>query len=120
MYTKRHGKVTYLEIPAIDPRASAEFFRKVFDWNVRERGGGVIAFDDTLMEVSGAFVTGRPSSADTGVVIYIMVDDAEKTMAALREHNAQILQPLGFDPPEITAWFADPAGNRFGIYQPPE
>ena len=120
MYTQRHGKVTYLEIPATDPRASADFYRRVFGWSVRERGNGVIAFDDTLKEVSGAFVTGRTSSTDAGVVIYIMVDDAEKTMAALREQNAEILQPLGFDPPELTAWFADRAGNRFGIYQKPE
>ena len=120
MYTQRHGKVTYLEIPATDPQVSADFFNKVFNWNIRERGDGVIAFDDTLKEVSGAFITGRTSSTDAGVVIYIMVDDAEETMAALREQNAQILQPLGFDAPEITAWFADPAGNRFGIYQKPD
>jgi predicted enzyme related to lactoylglutathione lyase len=31
----RHGGLSYLEIPAIDPRQSAAFYEKVVGWNVR-------------------------------------------------------------------------------------
>jgi hypothetical protein len=30
------------------------------------------------------------------------------------------VQPIGADAPEITARFADPAGNVIGLYQQPE
>jgi hypothetical protein len=30
-----------------------------------------------------------------------------------------VVQPIGADAPEITARFADPAGNIFGLYQEP-
>ncbi len=57
-----NGKICYLEIPAIDIGVSAEFYRNVFGWKTRQRGDGHIAFDDSVGEVSGTWVTGRKSS----------------------------------------------------------
>src|SRR5436305_14985842 len=42
-----HGKICYLEIPANAAEASAEFYRTIFNWKIRKRGDGEIAFDDT-------------------------------------------------------------------------
>ena len=58
--TLTNGKVCYVEIPAVDVRRSAEFYEKVFGWRIRQRGDGSIAFDDTVGEVSGTWVLGRP------------------------------------------------------------
>jgi predicted enzyme related to lactoylglutathione lyase len=33
-----HGKVCYLEIPAITGEASAAFYRGMFGWTIRKRG----------------------------------------------------------------------------------
>jgi uncharacterized protein len=49
-----NGKICYLEMPATDIARSAEFYKGVFGWNVRKRGDGSAAFDDTTGEVSGA------------------------------------------------------------------
>jgi len=38
---------------------------------------------------------------------------------AVVRHDETIFQWTGMDPPEITARFADPAGNVFGLYQQP-
>jgi len=35
-----HGKVCYLEIPAITAEASADFYRGIFGWTVKKRGDG--------------------------------------------------------------------------------
>ena len=35
-----HGKVCYLEIPAITAEASADFYRGIFGWTIRKRGDG--------------------------------------------------------------------------------
>ena len=42
-----HGKICYLEIPANRPEDSADFYGAIFNWKVRKRGDGELAFDDT-------------------------------------------------------------------------
>ena len=91
----------------------------MFGWRLRKRGDGATAFDDTTGEVSGTWVTGRPPASDPGLLLYIMVDDAEATVEAIVAHGGEIVQPIGGDAPEITARFRDPGGNVIGIYQEP-
>lgn len=52
-----NGKVCYIDIPAVHPQVSASFYETVFGWQIRQRGDGHLAFDDTTGEVSGAWVT---------------------------------------------------------------
>jgi predicted enzyme related to lactoylglutathione lyase len=118
--TPANGKICYLEIPARDIAASSSFFREVFGWNIRTRSDGHIAFDDTIGEVSGTWVTGRSTSTFAGLLIYIMVDDISETLNLIVDHGGGIVQPAGMDAPELTARFSDPAGNVFGLYQEPE
>ena len=117
--TSTDGKVCYLEIPADDVERSAAFYAEVFGWQLRKRGDGHTAFDDSTGEVSGTWVTGRPPAPEPGLLVYIMVDDAEAAVAAVAAHGGEIVQPIGGDAPEITARFRDPAGNVLGIYQEP-
>ncbi len=114
-----NGKICYLELPAVDVRRSADFYAAVFGWNVRQRGDRATAFDDTTGEVSGAWVTGRPPSPTPGLLFYVMCNSVEETIAAVTAHGGTIVQPIGGDPDEITARFADPAGNVIGLYQEP-
>lgn len=117
--TPTHGKVCYLEIPAVDIQQSVDFYRNVFGWQSRQRGDGVTAFDDSSGQVSGAWVTGRPASTEAGLLVYVMVDDAAASVAAVAEAGGTIVQQIGVDAPEITARFTDPAGNVIGLYQEP-
>ncbi len=117
--TRANGKVCYIEIPATDVARSSEFYRAVFGWNIRQRGDGAKAFDDATGEVSGAWVVGRPPAKAPGLLLYVMVDDIQATVAAVRAHGGKIVQEVGADAPEITARFADPAGNVIGLYQEP-
>ncbi|MBZ5598728.1 MAG: VOC family protein [Acidobacteriia bacterium] len=118
--TLANGKICYLEMPATDIARSAEFYRRAFGWNIRQRGDGATAFDDTTGEVSGAWVLGRPPAAQPGLLFYIMVDSVAATLDAIVAAGGQIVQPLGADAPEITARFRDPGGNVIGLYQEPE
>jgi predicted enzyme related to lactoylglutathione lyase len=117
--TRANGKVCYIEIPAVDIQRSAGFYAKVFGWRIRQRGDGHTAFDDTTGEVSGAWVVGRPASAQPGLLIYIMVDSVAATIDAVIAHGGELVQPIGGDAPEVTARFRDPAGNVIGLYQEP-
>ena len=112
-----NGKICYIEIPSIDVQLSATFYKDIFNWNIRERKDGTIAFDDGVNEVSGVWVTGRKATTEQSLFIYIMVDSVADTIAAILDHGGQLVQPIGMDEPEITAKFTDPAGNVFGLYQ---
>jgi predicted enzyme related to lactoylglutathione lyase len=119
MPTYANGKICYIEMPTSDIARSAEFYKRVFGWQTRKRSDGSTAFDDTVGQVSGTWVLGRPPSAAPGLLVYIMVDDAAATVDAIIANGCEIVQSIGADAPEITARFRDPGGNVIGIYQHP-
>lgn len=114
-----NGKICYLELPASDIARSADFYRLAFGWNIRQRGDGATAFDDTTGQVSGAWVLGRPPASEPGLLFYIMVDSVAASMDTVVSCGGEIVQPVGGDDREITARFRDPAGNVVGLYQEP-
>jgi predicted enzyme related to lactoylglutathione lyase len=114
-----NGKICYIEIPAIDITTSSNFYKAVFGWHIRTRENGSVAFDDTVGEVSGTWVIGRKAAVEPGFMIYIMIDDINKSMDLVIANGGKITQPVGMDAPETTARFSDPAGNIMGLYQEP-
>jgi predicted enzyme related to lactoylglutathione lyase len=114
-----NGKICYIEMPAINIDQSASFYKNVFGWNIRKRGDGTTAFDDTVGEVSGTWVLNRKPMTEVGLLVYIMVDSVEQAIEKLLAHGGKLVQPIGGDAPEITARFSDPAGNIIGLYQEP-
>ena len=115
----RTGKVCYIEIPAADVAASAEFYQLAFGWKMRRRGDGAVAFDDTVGEVSGTFVTGRPVAGEAGPLIYVMVARADAALAAVQAAGGEIVRPMDPGAGEVFGWVRDPAGNVLGVYQQP-
>jgi|SRR5579872_7378796 len=114
-----NGKICYIQIPAVDIRQSADFYQKVFGWKIRQRNDGSIAFDDSVGEVSGTWVLGRPPMTSPGLLIYVMVDSVATTIETILSNGGELVQPIGMDKPEITARFRDPGGNVIGLYQEP-
>ena len=114
-----NGKICYIEMPATDIARSADFYKTVFGWNIRRRGDGSTAFDDTTGQVSGTWVLGRPPASKPGLLFYVMVDSVAATIDVIVANGGEIVQPIGGDAPEITARFRDPGGNVIGLYQEP-
>jgi predicted enzyme related to lactoylglutathione lyase len=112
-----NGKICYLELPSRNVDESSAFYHTVFDWKIRRRGGGSMAFDDGVGEVSGTWRTDRKPSTEIGMLLHIMVDDIEVTIQKIIQQGGTIVQPVGMDAPEITAWFRDLSGNVLGLYQ---
>ena len=111
--------IVHFELPSTDVERSAAFYAAVFGWEIRKRSNGTTAFNDSVGQVSGAFVPGRPPQGEAGLLLYVMVDDAAAAVKAIVAHGGEIAQPIGVDAPEITAHFRDPSGNVLGIYQEP-
>ncbi len=106
-------------MPATDIARSADFYKRVFGWQIRQRGDGSTAFDDSVGEVSGTWVVGRSPAANPGLLIYVMVDSVAAALDLVVANGGEVVQPIGADAPEITARFRDPGGNVIGLYQEP-
>ena len=116
-----HGKICYLEIPAITAEASADFYQSIFNWTVRKRGDGELAFDDTG-GVSGTWVKESDRTPDEPTRVYIMVDDILGTLKKIEDAGGKVLKPRTDIAPGAGAFaiFADPAGAEFGLYEEPK
>jgi predicted enzyme related to lactoylglutathione lyase len=112
-----NGKICYLELPSRDIEESADFYHTVFNWSIRKRSDGSVAFDDGVNEVSGTWRTDRKPAIEVGMLVHIMVDDINATIQKIIQHGGTIVQAVGMDAPEITAWFRDLSGNILGLYQ---
>ncbi len=117
--TYRTGKICYIELPASDVARSAEFYSNVFGWDVRQRKDGSIAFDDTVNQVSGSFITGRSPAGENGMLVHIMVADISAASDAIVAAGGEIVQKPDPRSPVVFAHFRDPAGNVLGIYEEP-
>ncbi len=114
-----NGKICYMQIPAADVEGSARFYATVFGWNLRRRGDGAPAFDDTAGTgaVSGTWLVDRPPSQVPGILVWVMVDDVAATVDAIVAAGGEVVDPISGQMPETTATFRDPAGNVLGVFQ---
>jgi predicted enzyme related to lactoylglutathione lyase len=112
----RPGGISYLRIPAVDPRRSAEFYAGVFGWAV-EAGRASPSFTDGTGHVIGHFTADLAAAEDAGVRPYVYVNSVDAAVAAVEAHGGEIVnRPY----PEGNLWvatFRDPAGNVVGIWQ---
>ncbi len=108
----------YLEIPAVDPHQSADFYEKVFGWNIRHRDTDRPSFD--AKNHSGAWVTGLAITYDAGLRPSYWVDGIDEVLARVVAHGGTVVEPVHHDHPDGTCWiatFRDPAGNMMRLYQ---
>ena len=109
-----NGKICYIDMPATDIARSADFYSRVFGWKVRQRGDGATAFDDGVGQVSGTWSAGRPPSSQLGLLVYVMVDDAEASRKELAERGVEVSDVQVF-PWGSFVFFKDPDGNGWAL-----
>lgn len=108
-----HGQLCYLQIPATDAMASAEFYQKVFGWHVERpypsfEAPGLI----------GQWVDDRAPAPDAGPLMWINVDRIDETLAKVSAGHGMVVEPPSLD--DGVRWLAtirDPAGNTVGLVQ---
>jgi predicted enzyme related to lactoylglutathione lyase len=112
----RHGKLSYMQIPATDVMAASAFYEGVFGWTLRGDEQHR-SFDDTSGELSGAWVTDQDVSREPGILPYIYVEGVDATIEKIVANGGEVVrEPY----PEGDLWvatFRDPAGNVLGIWQ---
>jgi len=112
-----NGKICYLEIPAMDIKASSEFYSNCFGWKIRNDNQGNVSFDDGVGEVSGMWVLGKKPIPEGSIIISIMVIDAEGVKKRVTDHGGKVVFSNKMESGEVIVHFTDPAGNVMGMYQ---
>jgi predicted enzyme related to lactoylglutathione lyase len=119
---QRIGGITYLRIPAPDPRRSGDFYQAVFGWELRGDPDRHLSFTDGTGHVIGAFIPELTVAAEPGVLPYVFVASVEDTVAAIVAHGGSIVTAPYHEPPGeqdhlTVATFRDVAGNVIGVWQ---
>ena len=112
----RPGGVSYLRIPAPDPKGAAAFYATVFGWTV-DTDRAIPNFQDGSGHVIGHFMPDLPVAGAAGVRPYVYVDDVSATLERALSNGAA---PATAPYPEgnlTVATFRDPAGNEIGVWQ---
>jgi predicted enzyme related to lactoylglutathione lyase len=113
----RHGGLSYLEIPVLDPRQSAVFYEEVLGWQIEERGNGEFRFSDRDGFLIGRWVIGRAASREPGVLPFIYVEDIDAAFTRARENGGEIIKAPYAEGDVTVATIRDPAGNVVGLWQ---
>src|SRR5437870_3137567 len=74
-----HGHVSYLEIPAVDVRASVAFYAGLFGWKFRNPEASSPSFDDGTGQIIGRFHTALKPSSEPGFMLYLYVTNIHDT-----------------------------------------
>jgi predicted enzyme related to lactoylglutathione lyase len=116
----RHGGLTYLEIPAVEPRRSAAFYEHVLDWTTEERADNDIRFRDPGGDLIGRWVKERDVHARPGLLPYCYVDDIDNAVRRAVTWGGEIIEGPRPEGNLRVAHVRDPAGNVIGLWQAPE
>ncbi len=124
--------VVHFEMPAKDKKRTADFYSKVFGWQMQLLGKEM---DDYLLAttiesdengpkkpggINGGFYTrdeSKPGFSQPHVVI--AVDDIKKSMVKVKESGGEVLgEPQEIPGIGLYVSFKDTEGNHVGILQP--
>jgi uncharacterized protein len=112
-----HGRLAYIQIPALDVNESAAFCQEIFGWRIRGGSPAHLSFTDAGGDIIGAFITDAMISTEPGVVFYVYVHGLDATLERMVAAGSKVVMPPYLEGDVWVATLIDPAGNVIGIWQ---
>lgn len=112
----RRGGISYLRVPASDPRRSAAFYADVFGWTV-DADRDDPSFADGTGHVIGHFMADVPVAGEAGVLPYVFVEQVDETLEKVVANGGDVVTPPYPEGGLRVATFRDLAGNVVGVWQ---
>jgi predicted enzyme related to lactoylglutathione lyase len=111
--------IVHIEISSTDLTKAQKFYSQLFNWKITAWGGS----SDYLMFETGKEPGGGIQKVDKvrpgdGVLIYVMVEDIEKTLSKAKELGGKIVKEKTEIP--NVGWFGlltDLDGNTIGVFK---
>lgn len=110
--------IIHFELGCRDIEKTADFYGKLFDWDVPVDGPTAMIETENDTGIGG-HITSLGHEPHNYVLVYAQVDDLQSYLDKVEELGGKIVIPPT-DVPEAGrfAWFADPEGTTFGLWQP--
>jgi uncharacterized protein len=112
----RPGGISYIHVPARDRRRAAAFYHAVFGWAL-PGGPDEPRFEDGTGHVIGRFVEDRAPWPGAGVLLYVYVEDVDRTLARAVGLGGAVVTPPYPEGGLRVAVLRDPEGNEVGAWQ---
>src|SRR5215208_6265232 len=109
-----HGRIEYLQLPAVDLERSATFYDGVFGWSVDPSSGSFEA-----PGIIGQLITEAAPATTGGPVLWISAGSLYRVLGRVEAYGGKVRGRPQLDGDE--RWLAeidDPAGNRLGVVVP--
>jgi len=110
--------VSWFEVLGKDAAQLQKFYSEVFGWKIKASdvdGDNYGEVEATEGSIAGGVSASRDGELE--ITLYAEVDDLKKYLDRAAELGAKTLvEPVDVDPKTSIAAFADPQGNRFGMY----
>lgn len=113
----RHGGLSYLKIPTIDPRRSATFYEQLLGWRIDRRSDDDFRFSDGDGLLIGRWVEGRAAGREPGFLLFFYVEDLDAAIARVTANGGEVAEPPRPEGDVRVATVRDPSGNAIGLWQ---
>lgn len=110
--------VLHIEIPTTNPAAAGTFYHDVFGWKTDINTEHNYATFESEQGYRGGFTgPSEPSYKPDRLLVYLLADDIDATLATIETHGGKTVVPKT-EIPHVGQWaiFTDPAGNHLGLF----
>ena len=112
----QHQKISYVEFPAKNIKATKEFFITVFDWSFIDYGPEYTAFSNAGVN-GGFYQSDLSATTENGsALIVIYSKNLEQTQTKIENTGGSITRPIFSFPGGRRFHFTDPSGNEYGVW----
>lgn len=108
--------VVHFEIGCSDIEKTSEFYKSVFNWNVKQQGNSAIIITGREDTISGHINQLGPDEPQKYITIYIETDSLQSDLRNIESNGGKVLvNPIKLSDGREFAWFEDIAGNIVGL-----
>jgi predicted enzyme related to lactoylglutathione lyase len=113
----RQGGLSYLELPATDPRRSAAFYERVLGWKIDERSSDDFRFSTADGLLIGRWARGRAASREAGLLPVFYAENLDTVVERVAANGGEIVKAPYAEGDVRVAHARDPAGNLIGLWE---
>ncbi|MDP3148838.1 MAG: VOC family protein [Ignavibacteria bacterium] len=109
--------IAHVEIPSTNLEASKEFYKKVFDWDLKDFGNGYLLYNSHKGITIGLRKVKKVNTGDS-TIFHVSVTDIEDALDKVKTAGGKVFREKTVIP--VFGWFAlliDNEGNIIGLYQ---
>ena len=109
--------VIHFEIGCRDKERTADYFSKLFGWQMQSMGPATMINTGADSGIQG-HMTALAHEPYHYTIFYVQVDDVQAYLDKARTLGGKALVPPIEIPTGTFAWFSDPEGNTIGLWKP--